>query len=45
MLQSVGFEIVAIGTDPQISADDLKATDRELLAAEISGMLYVVVKK
>ena len=45
MLQSVGFESVAIGTDPQISADDLKATDRELLAAEISGMLYVVVKK
>ena len=45
ILQSVGFEIVAIGTDPQISADRMKTTDRELLAAQKSGMLYVVVKK
>ena len=45
ILQSVGFEIVGIGTNPQISADDLKATDRQLLAEQISGMLYVVVKK
>jgi ubiquinone/menaquinone biosynthesis C-methylase UbiE len=44
-LKSVGFEIVAIGTDPQISADDLKATARELLTEQLSGMLYVVVEK
>jgi ubiquinone/menaquinone biosynthesis C-methylase UbiE len=44
-LKSVGFDVVAIGTDPQISADDLKATDRELLTEQFSGMLYVVVKK
>jgi ubiquinone/menaquinone biosynthesis C-methylase UbiE len=45
ILTSVGFEIVAIGTDPQINADSLKATDRELLTENISGMLYFVVKK
>jgi SAM-dependent methyltransferase len=45
ILKSVGFEIVAIGTDPQISADRLKATDRELLAEQLAGMLYVMVKK
>lgn len=45
LLKSVGYEIVGIGTDPQISADDLKANDRELLTEQISGMLYVVVKK
>jgi SAM-dependent methyltransferase len=45
ILQSVGFEIVAIGTDPQISADNMNTTDRQLLAEQISGMLYVVVKK
>jgi SAM-dependent methyltransferase len=45
LLKSVGFEIVGIGTDPQISADLLKHNDLELLGEEISGMLYVVVKK
>jgi SAM-dependent methyltransferase len=45
ILQSVGFEIVAIGTDPQISADRMNTTDLQLLAAQISGMLYIVVKK
>jgi SAM-dependent methyltransferase len=45
LLKSVGFEIVAIGTDPQIGADSLKHTDVELLSEELSGMLYVVVKK
>jgi hypothetical protein len=45
LLQSVGFEIVGIGTSPQIESDQLKQTDRELCVAEISGMLYIVVKK
>jgi SAM-dependent methyltransferase len=45
LLKSVGFEIVGIGTDAQISADSLKQTDRELLNEEISGTLYIVVKK
>jgi SAM-dependent methyltransferase len=45
LLRSVGFEIVGIGTDPQIDADNLKHTDLELLNEEISGTLYVVVKK
>jgi SAM-dependent methyltransferase len=45
LLKSVGFEIVAIGTDPQIRAESLKYSDQELLAEEISGMLYIVVKK
>jgi hypothetical protein len=34
-----------MGTDSQIKADSLKATDRELYTEEISGMLYIVVKK
>jgi SAM-dependent methyltransferase len=45
LLQSVGFEIVGIGTDSQISAGSLKHTDQELLNEEISGTLYIVVKK
>jgi ubiquinone/menaquinone biosynthesis C-methylase UbiE len=45
LLKSVGFEIVAMGTDPQISAGSLKSTDRELLGEDISGMLYIVVRK
>lgn len=45
LLKSVGFEIVAIGTDAQIHADSLKHTDSELLDAELSGPLYIVVKK
>jgi hypothetical protein len=45
LLKSVGFEIVGMGTDPQIKADSLKATDRELCTEEISGMLYIVVRK
>lgn len=45
LLKSVGFEIVGIGTDPQIKANDLKYTDRELCDEKISGMLYIVVKK
>jgi SAM-dependent methyltransferase len=45
LLQSVGFEIVVMGSDPQISAGRLKSTDRELLTEDIAGMLYFVVKK
>lgn len=45
LLKSVGFEIVGMGTDPQIKSDSLKCIDRELLREEISGMLYIVVKK
>ena len=45
LLKSVGFEIVGIGTDPQIDAGSLKHTDLELLNEEVSGTLYVVVKK
>ena len=45
LLKSVGFEIIGIGTDPQISSDQLKHTDIELLREELSGMLYIVVKK
>lgn len=45
LLKSVGFEIVSIGSDPQISAGSLKTTDLELLSEEISGMLYIVVRK
>ncbi len=45
LLKSVGFEIVGMGSDPQIKADRLQATDRELCAEEISGMLYIVVRK
>ncbi len=45
LLKSVGFEIVSIGTDAQISTDSLKTTDRELFSEKISGMLYIVVRK
>ena len=45
LLKSVGFEIVALGTDPQIEADRLKSTDLELLNEQIKGMLYFVVRK
>jgi SAM-dependent methyltransferase len=45
LLKSVGFEIVAMGSEQQISNDRLKTTDRELLAEGISGTLYFVVKK
>jgi SAM-dependent methyltransferase len=45
LLKSVGFEIVGIGTDAQISADSLKHTDLELLSEELSGTLYIVVRK
>lgn len=45
LLKSVGFDIVAMGTDPQISADCLNYTDKELLQEKMSGMLYIVVKK
>jgi ubiquinone/menaquinone biosynthesis C-methylase UbiE len=45
LLKSVGFEIVGMGTDSQIKTDSLNATDRELYTEEISGMLYIVVKK
>jgi SAM-dependent methyltransferase len=45
LLKSVGFEIISIGTDPQISADNLKHTDLELLGEKLSGTLYIVVKK
>jgi ubiquinone/menaquinone biosynthesis C-methylase UbiE len=45
LLKSVGFEIVSMGTDTQIGADSLKTTDRELLGEQLSGMLYIVVRK
>jgi SAM-dependent methyltransferase len=45
LLQSVGFEIVGIGTSHQIEADQLKYTNRELCGEKLSGMLYIVVKK
>jgi hypothetical protein len=45
LLTSVGFEIVSIGTDAQISKDSLKNTDIELLGEDLSGMLYIVVRK
>jgi ubiquinone/menaquinone biosynthesis C-methylase UbiE len=45
LLRSVGFEIVAFGTEKQIEADRLVTDDRELTARDLVGMLYVVVKK
>jgi SAM-dependent methyltransferase len=45
LLKSVGFEIISIGTDPQISTNNLKHTDLELLGEKLSGTLYIVVKK
>jgi SAM-dependent methyltransferase len=45
ILKSVGFEIVALGTKTQISAQRLETTDRDLIGKPLSGMLYFVVKK
>jgi SAM-dependent methyltransferase len=45
ILRSVGFEIVGLGTDPQINVDSLAANDLELLEQDIAGMLYAVVRK
>jgi SAM-dependent methyltransferase len=45
ILKSVGFEIVALGSDLQLSEQNLVTSERELLAAPQSGMLYFVVKK
>lgn len=44
-LKSVGFKIISIGTDTQISTDSLKTTDQELLSEKLSGPLYIVVSK
>jgi SAM-dependent methyltransferase len=44
-LKSVGFEIVGIGTIPQILSGDLKTTDTELLTEQTSGTLYIAVQK
>jgi ubiquinone/menaquinone biosynthesis C-methylase UbiE len=45
LLRSVGFKIVALGTDKQIEADRLVRDDRELSARDLVGMLYITVKK
>jgi SAM-dependent methyltransferase len=45
LLKSVGFEIAGMGTNPQISANSLKYTALELCDEELSGMLYIVIKK
>lgn len=45
LLKSVGFEIVSIGSDPQIRADSLKTTALELLQEKMSGNLYLAVTK
>lgn len=45
LLRSVGFEIVALGSEKQIEADRLVADERELTARDLVGMLYVAVKK
>jgi SAM-dependent methyltransferase len=45
LLKSVGFEIISIGSDAQISTGILKTTDLELLQENVSGMLYIVVGK
>jgi SAM-dependent methyltransferase len=53
LLKSVGFEIVAVGTDRQINAGTLKTTNsqqqglsqQELPNTDIDGMLYFVVGK
>ena len=44
-LKSVGFEVVGIGTIPQIMAGSLKTTASELLTEETSGTLYIAVRK
>ncbi len=45
LLRSVGFEIAAVGSARQISEDNLKISAADLLASELDGMVYVVVKK
>jgi SAM-dependent methyltransferase len=45
LLRSVGFEIIGLGTDPQVISGDLKTTAQALLNTSVSGMLYFVVKK
>ncbi|AFY93787.1 hypothetical protein Cha6605_2748 [Chamaesiphon minutus PCC 6605] len=45
LLRSVGFEIVALGTEKQIEADMLVTDERELTVPELAGMLYIAVKK
>jgi ubiquinone/menaquinone biosynthesis C-methylase UbiE len=45
LLRSVGFEIVALGSDPHIAVDRLVTSERELTVRELRGMLYVVVTK
>jgi SAM-dependent methyltransferase len=45
LLQSVGFEILAVGSDRQISVDLLNHVDLTCRPEDIGGMLYVVVKK
>ncbi|NJR32378.1 MAG: methyltransferase domain-containing protein [Chamaesiphon sp. CSU_1_12] len=44
LLRSVGFKIVALGTETQIQADRLVTDERELTARDLVGMLYVAVK-
>jgi SAM-dependent methyltransferase len=45
LLKSVGFEILSLGSERQISADEMKTTDQQLLSQKVSGMLYIVVRK
>jgi SAM-dependent methyltransferase len=45
LLRSAGFEIIGLGTDPQVSSGDLKTTAQSLLNTNVAGMLYFVVKK
>jgi ubiquinone/menaquinone biosynthesis C-methylase UbiE len=45
LLRSVGFEIVALGSDPHIAAAQLVTSERELAARDLRGMLYIVVTK
>lgn len=45
LLRSVGFKIVALGSDPDIEADRLVTSERELTARDLHGMLYIVVTK
>lgn len=45
LLKSAGFEILSLGSEQQISTDDMTTTDRQLLSKKVSGMLYIVVRK
>ncbi len=45
LLRLVGFEIVAIGSSRQISAQNLQTFARDIPVSELDGMLYVAVKK